>query len=241
MAARIKLASRVGLGHKFALRPIAKARRSTSTARSSASPTRTSPPAMHVHVHNVSADSFERDYAFCRECPPPLPASGAALLPGLRPRRWPLRHAQLHRHHQHRQLLRQHEQVHLRKIPQQRPVETISQRRWRGGHHPQGRLRHAVRRFRPQPTRPHARRFRPACQRRRLYPHRSRLRDRPGNPPHREAKTDPVERLGEKKPLVISMQECGGIGKTVEAGVKAMAEMLPHVNEVSGRGCRRIN
>ena len=27
----------------------------------------------HVHVHNVSADAFERDYAFCRDCPPPPP------------------------------------------------------------------------------------------------------------------------------------------------------------------------
>ncbi len=32
-------------------------------------------------------------------------------------------------------------------------------------------------------------------------------------------------------PLALSIQECGGIGKTVEAGVKAVAEMLPRVNE----------
>src|SRR5436305_1014424 len=25
----------------------------------------------HVHVHNVAAEAFERDYAFCRDCPPP--------------------------------------------------------------------------------------------------------------------------------------------------------------------------
>src|SRR5262249_60802248 len=32
-------------------------------------------PGEHVHVHNVSADAFERDYAFCRDCPPaPAPA-----------------------------------------------------------------------------------------------------------------------------------------------------------------------
>jgi len=34
-----------------------------------------------------------------------------------------------------------------------------------------------------------------------------------------------------KKPLVLSIQELGGIGKTVEAGVKAVAEWLPMVNE----------
>src|SRR3954453_18705195 len=34
-----------------------------------------------------------------------------------------------------------------------------------------------------------------------------------------------------KAPLALSIQECGGIGKTVEAGVKAVAEMLPRVSE----------
>ena len=35
-----------------------------------------------------------------------------------------------------------------------------------------------------------------------------------------------------RKPLVITIQECGGIRKTVEAGVKAIAELLPQVNDV---------
>jgi len=33
-------------------------------------------------------------------------------------------------------------------------------------------------------------------------------------------------------PLALSIQECGGIGKTVEAGVQAVAELLPRVNDV---------
>ena len=33
-------------------------------------------------------------------------------------------------------------------------------------------------------------------------------------------------------PVSLSIQECGGIGKTVEAGVKAVSEMLPRVNDV---------
>jgi altronate hydrolase len=33
-------------------------------------------------------------------------------------------------------------------------------------------------------------------------------------------------------PLALSIQECGGIGKTVEAGVSAVAELLPRVNDV---------
>jgi altronate hydrolase len=35
-----------------------------------------------------------------------------------------------------------------------------------------------------------------------------------------------------KRPTVLTVQECGGIGKTVEAGVKAIADLLPRVNDV---------
>jgi altronate hydrolase len=35
-----------------------------------------------------------------------------------------------------------------------------------------------------------------------------------------------------QKPLVLSIQELGGIGKTVEAGVKAVIELLPKVNDI---------
>ena len=34
------------------------------------------------------------------------------------------------------------------------------------------------------------------------------------------------------KPLSLSIQECGGIGKTVEAGVKAVFDVLPRVNDI---------
>ncbi|MBL8866146.1 MAG: altronate dehydratase, partial [Planctomycetia bacterium] len=35
-----------------------------------------------------------------------------------------------------------------------------------------------------------------------------------------------------QKPILLSIQECGGIGKTVDAGVAAIAEMLPRLNDV---------
>jgi altronate hydrolase len=35
-----------------------------------------------------------------------------------------------------------------------------------------------------------------------------------------------------KKPLVLTIQECGGIAKTVDAGVQAIAELLPRVNDI---------
>src|SRR5581483_11560380 len=35
----------------------------------------------------------------------------------------------------------------------------------------------------------------------------------------------------EQKPTVLTIQECGGIRKTVDAGVQAVAELLPRVND----------
>jgi altronate hydrolase len=35
-----------------------------------------------------------------------------------------------------------------------------------------------------------------------------------------------------RPPTVLTIQECGGIGKTVEEGVRAVAELLPQVNDV---------
>src|SRR5262249_15623988 len=35
-----------------------------------------------------------------------------------------------------------------------------------------------------------------------------------------------------KKPLVLTVQECGGIARTVDAGVRAIGELLPQVNDV---------
>ena len=86
----VKLAGHVGLGHKIALRDIKRARRSTSTARSSASPARTSPPGDHVHVHNVAR---RRLRARLRLLPRLPAAAGQPAEPryfhGLRPRRRP--------------------------------------------------------------------------------------------------------------------------------------------------------
>jgi altronate hydrolase len=36
-----------------------------------------------------------------------------------------------------------------------------------------------------------------------------------------------------KTPVVLTIQDCGGIARTVEAGVRAIAEMLPRVNTVA--------
>src|SRR6266850_20910 len=71
----LTLSDRVGLGHKLALRPIKKAEAVYKYGQIIGFARTDIAPGSHVHVHNVAADAFERDYAFCRDCPlPPVPA-----------------------------------------------------------------------------------------------------------------------------------------------------------------------
>jgi altronate hydrolase len=67
----IIVARRVGLGHKVALAPIKQGQAVTKYGQIIGFASRDIAPGEHVHVHNVSASAFERDYAFCRDCPPP--------------------------------------------------------------------------------------------------------------------------------------------------------------------------
>src|SRR5262249_29928844 len=68
---------RVGLGHKLALRPIHKGEPVLKYGQIIGFASADIAPGSHVHVHNVNAGNFERDYAFCRDCPPPpLPPGG---------------------------------------------------------------------------------------------------------------------------------------------------------------------
>jgi altronate hydrolase len=71
----VQLADRIGMGHKIAVRAIAKGQPVTKYGQIIGFAARDIAPGDHVHVHNVAADSFERDYAFCRDCPAaPAPA-----------------------------------------------------------------------------------------------------------------------------------------------------------------------
>jgi altronate hydrolase len=70
---RLILASRIGLGHKIALRDIGKGEPIFKYGQIIGFAGRLIPAGSHVHVHNLNADAFERDYAFCRDCPPPPP------------------------------------------------------------------------------------------------------------------------------------------------------------------------
>lgn len=71
--ATLSLPRRVGLGHKLALVPIPRGRPVVKYGQVIGFAAADIAPGEHVHVHNVSADAFERDYAFCRDTPPPPP------------------------------------------------------------------------------------------------------------------------------------------------------------------------
>src|SRR6266446_4006208 len=67
----LRVAEPIKLGHKVALKPIAKGEAVLKYGQVIGFASRDIAAGSHVHVHNVSAAAFERDYAFCRDCPPP--------------------------------------------------------------------------------------------------------------------------------------------------------------------------
>src|SRR5215467_4883413 len=69
----LTLAKPVNLGHKLALRLIVRGEAVRKYGQIIGFASADIRPGDHVHVHNVAADAFERDYAFCRDCPAPPP------------------------------------------------------------------------------------------------------------------------------------------------------------------------
>jgi altronate hydrolase len=69
----LSIATRIGLGHKIALRDIKNGEAIYKYGQIIGFASQDISAGSHVHVHNVSAAAFERDYAFCRDCPPPPP------------------------------------------------------------------------------------------------------------------------------------------------------------------------
>jgi altronate hydrolase len=70
----LKLERAIALGHKIAIRSIPKGEAIRKYSQIIGFASENISPGSHVHVHNLNADAFERDYAFCRDCPPlPVP------------------------------------------------------------------------------------------------------------------------------------------------------------------------
>src|SRR5262249_40586788 len=82
----LRLMDSVGLGHKLALCPIKQGQAITKYGQIIGFASKDIAPGEHVHVHNVSAAAFQRDYAFCRDrpAPPPTPGTNVPGSPSVR-------------------------------------------------------------------------------------------------------------------------------------------------------------
>ena len=104
---QVEVREPIALGHKVALTAIEPGEPVRKYGQVIGFASRAIPEGAWVHVHNVKADLFERDYAFATERPP-VPRCAAPDVPRLPSARRPGRHPQLCRGHQHRQLLGEH-------------------------------------------------------------------------------------------------------------------------------------
>jgi altronate hydrolase len=228
----VTLAGRIGMGHKIALRPIQKGEAVLKYGQVIGFASDDIAPGTHVHVHNVSADAFERDYAFCRDCPPPPPAP-------VERRTW-MGYDRGEGRYGTRNYIAIISTVNcsastskyiserfratdlLRQYPNVDGVVAITHKagcamQYDGADHRQldrtlaGFARHAnVAAYILVGL---------GCE--------------TGQAIHLVEGEHLLQLNGtRKKPLVITVQECGGIRKTVEAGVKAIVELLPRVNDV---------
>ncbi|MCC6416914.1 MAG: altronate dehydratase [Gemmataceae bacterium] len=234
----LTVADRIGLGHKVALRPIRKGEAVCKYGQIIGFASRDIAPGEHVHVHNVAADAFERDYAFCRDCPPP-PAAPAAKRTFQGYDRGPDRPE--HLRYGTRNYVAIISTVNcsastskyiserfratdlLSRYPNVDGVLAITHKagcamQYDGSDHNQ--LDRTLAGFAKHPNIAAYILVGLGCE--------------TGQAVHL-IENQGLIRLGEpgrKPPLVLTIQECGGIGKTVEAGVRAIAELLPRVNDV---------
>jgi altronate hydrolase len=226
----LKTPDRVGLGHKIALRPIRKGEAVTKYGQIIGFASADIPVGAHVHVHNVSAAAFERDYAFCRDRPsPPTLNEGRNWMGYDRgDERYGTRNyiaiistvncsASTSKYISQRfnatDLLKQYPNVD--------GVVAITHKsgcamQYDGPDHNQ--LDRTLAGFAKHPNVAAYILVGLGCE--------------TGQAIHLIEGQGLVQLGGPKqKPLVLTIQECGGIGKTVEAGVRAIAELLPRVNE----------
>src|SRR5579883_1169147 len=229
----LTLADRINLGHKLALRAIRKGEAVYKYGQIIGFASRDIPAGSHVHVHNVRADTFERDYAFGRDCPPPPPPAEPRYFQGYD--RGDGRYGT-------RNYIAVISTVNcsastskyisdrvralglLKDYPNVDGVVAIVHRQgcgmqFDGPDHQQ--LDRTLAGFARHPNIAAYLLVGLGCE----IVQASHLIE--------QEHLNLIQLDGKKgTPLALSIQECGGIGKTVEAGVKAVAEMLPRVNDV---------
>jgi altronate hydrolase len=228
----LSLSGRVGLGHKLALRPIAKGEPVYKYGQIIGFASQDIAPGDHVHVHNVSAAAFERDYAFCRDCPPPPKAQSPRFWHG---------YDRGNGRHGSRSYIAIISTVNcsastskyiserfratdlLKRYPNVDGVVAITHKagcamQYDGPDHRQ--LDRTLAGFAQHPNVAAYILIGLGCE--------------TGQAIHLIEGEHLIQLNGsaKKPPRVLTIQECGGIGKTVEAGVQAIAELLPQVNDV---------
>src|SRR5262245_60545109 len=228
----LTLNNRVGLGHKLALRPIKKGEAVTKYGQIIGFASRDVAPGDHVHVHNVAADAFERDYAFCSDVPTAMPAPAEK-------RTW-----MGYDRGDGRYGTRNYVAIISTVNCSASTSKYISER---------FKATDLLRQY-PNVDGVVAITHKAGCAMQYDGPdHRQLDRTLAGFARHANVAAYILVGLGcetgqaihliegerllqlrgsRKEPLVLTIQECGGIGKTVEAGVRAIAELLPRVNDL---------
>jgi altronate hydrolase len=221
----------IPLGHKVALRAIPKDEAVLKFGQVIGFADQDIPAGEHVHVHNVRADAFARDYAYCRDCPPPpVPAE---------PRHW-LGYDRGDGRYGTRNFLAVISTVNCSAATSRFICDEI-------------RAKGLLRSY-PNIDGVVSLTHRTGCAMQFDGPdHRQLARTLAGFAKHANVAAYILVGLGcetcqalhlsesqnliqvngsPKTPLVLTIQECGGIRKTVEAGVRAIAALLPGANDV---------
>ncbi|QJW92907.1 UxaA family hydrolase [Frigoriglobus tundricola] len=229
----------IGMGHKFAVAPIKEGDPIHKYGQVIGFAGRAIAPGEHVHVHNVTAGAFERDYAYASQVPAPLPPP-AEHRSFMGFDRGPGKAA--HQRYGTRNYLAVISTVNcsastskyiadrvralglLKDYPNVDGVIAIVHRQgcgmqFDGPDHQQ--LDRTLAGFARHPNVAAYLLVGLGCE----IVQASHLIE--------NEHLDLLQLDGKKgAPLALSIQECGGIGKTVEAGVKAVADLLPRVNDV---------
>jgi altronate hydrolase len=235
--ATLRLADRVGMGHKLALCPIQQGQAITKYGQIIGFASKDIAPGEHVHVHNVTAAAFQRDYAFCRDrpAPPPTPGTNVPGSPSVRTWRGYDRGDGRFGTRNYIAIIstvncsastskyisqRFHATDLLKQFANVDGIVAITHKsgcamQYDGPDHNQ--LDRTLAGFAKHPNVAAYILVGLGCE--------------TGQAIHL-IEGQGLLRLGgpKQKPLVLTIQECGGIGKTVEAGVKAIADLLPSVN-----------
>jgi altronate hydrolase len=237
--ATIRVPTAIRMGHKFAVRPIGEGDPVLKYGQIIGFASRAIAPGEHVHVHNVKIGAFERDYAYASQVPAPLPPPaeyrtfmgfdrGAGKPDHLRygTRNYLAVISTVNCSASTSKYIadRVREAGILKNFPNVDGIVAIVHRQgcgmqYDGPDHQQ--LDRTLAGFARHPNIGAYILVGLGCE----IVQASHLIE--------NEKLNLVQLNGAKStPQSLSIQECGGIGKTVEAGVKAVAELLPRVNDV---------